>query len=231
MLRARRHRRVLPGIGRRRSSSARRSALDDVGAAPRRPPAPRAWRARAHPSRRRAPSRSSSRNPFDSVTGPLQRRSRCDTCRRRTGRPHRSALGAGLRRRARSAIITESTDPAWSFAALQGPGTPQPRFGASATTWAASRSRSSASIRRRTVASVWLDSGASLCQVMLFSAQPAGRRAPAARARAGARSPPPAGRSPPGAAGHRLEDSEGQRHRVQHRSRRSSTRSSRIRPS
>jgi general secretion pathway protein C len=76
-----------------------------------------------------------SRNPFDSVTGPLNAQqlemSEVQTARVDASNPLQAPGCDGVR----VSIITESTDPTWSIAALQGPGEPGPKIRG----WATSR--------------------------------------------------------------------------------------------
>ncbi|MCA9634133.1 MAG: general secretion pathway protein GspC [Myxococcales bacterium] len=109
------------------------------------------------------------RNPFDSVTGPLDRMPEPETTDEPSGPVNTDPLTAPPCDGVTVTIITESPDPLWSFAALRGP------------------SDSEATVRRvgdlvadKTVAyigrnpvekspAVWMESGSSLCQVLLFS--------------------------------------------------------------
>ncbi|MBK7580917.1 MAG: general secretion pathway protein GspC [Myxococcales bacterium] len=133
-----------------------------------------------------------SRNPFDSVTGPLNAAeldmSSLPTPKADLSDPLAAAQCDGVR----VSIITESTDPTWSIAALQGPGEARPtirrvgdKVGNMDVTYIGYNPRENSP-------SVWMTNSGSLCQLVLFSTQPA--PAPAAAA-------PPQGEKPPPAKG------------------------------
>src|SRR5690606_7842017 len=76
-------------------------------------------------------------------------------------------------------IITESTDPTWSVAALQGSGEPRPRMRRVGDEIAGKQIAYIGFNPREGSPSVWLSQGSSLCQVMLFKST-AVAQAPAA---------------------------------------------------
>jgi general secretion pathway protein C len=127
------------------------------------------------------------RNPFDSVTGPLTRKALVLAAPPKT-EPN-SPLSAPTCEGIRLAIVSESPDPAWSLAALQGPGEAGPQMRRVGETVGGKQiayigynplSRSPA---------VWMQSGSTLCQSVLFAVQPPVAAASAASAAAGAAGP------------------------------------------
>ncbi len=114
------------------------------------------------------------RNPFDSVTGPLNAKP-IEEIPEDVGPVDTNPLTAPACDGVTVSIITESPDPLWSFAALRGPSDPAPKL-----------HRVGDTLGDKTVAyigvnpasrspSVWMEAGSSLCQVQLF-----GEPAPAA---------------------------------------------------
>jgi general secretion pathway protein C len=139
-----------------------------------------------------------SRNPFDSITGPLNAQP-LEGIGAPSGKIDLSdPLGAPACDGVQVRIITESTDPNWSFAALQGPGEPGPKLrrigddvGGKAIAYIGFNPRENSP-------SVWLTSGPSLCQALLFRIAPP----PAPPAAPGAPQPAaPPGPRPPGGPG------------------------------
>jgi general secretion pathway protein C len=141
------------------------------------------------------------RNPFDSVTGPLNAVQVPDG-----PSPTKTALDINTDPLAAPAcdspqvfIVTESTDPLWSVAALQAPGDPRPRMHRVGDDVAGKHIEFIGYNPRENTPSVWFSSGGTLCQTMLFRVQPAqpaaaaaAPAAPAAPAPAGGPSPVPA---------------------------------------
>ena len=138
-----------------------------------------------------------SRNPFDSVTGPLNAEKI---------EPIVPVPGTGtidnsdpLTAPACDAptvfIVTESTDPLWSVAALQAPGEPRPRMHRVGDDVGGKKVEFIGYNPRENTPAVWLSSGGSLCQAMLFKVQPALPPAPVAAATPVAPPPPPGGPS------------------------------------
>jgi general secretion pathway protein C len=121
------------------------------------------------------------RNPFDSVTGPLTGEievgplvpAKVDTS---------DPLAAPRCDGVKVSIITESTDPTWSIAAIQGPGDQRPtirrvgdKVGAGEVTFIGFNPEERSP-------SVWMTNSGSLCQLLLFAAQPVPTPAAAAPA-------------------------------------------------
>jgi general secretion pathway protein C len=69
-----------------------------------------------------------SRNPFDSVTGPLNAQPLAAPTLPAGQVDLSDPLGAPACDGVQLRIVTESTDPEWSFAAMQGPGEPGPKL-------------------------------------------------------------------------------------------------------
>jgi general secretion pathway protein C len=127
------------------------------------------------------------RNVFDSVTGPLNKKPLDEVDEKPPTLDLSDPLGAPACEGVRAAIITESPDPNWSIAALAGTGETAPKM-----------RRIGDEVNSKTLVyigynareespSVWLASGAALCQVFLFpravkAAPPAAEGAAAASA-------------------------------------------------
>jgi general secretion pathway protein C len=121
------------------------------------------------------------RNAFDSVTGPI----RPKPIAQQEAAPEKPDLSDPLAVPAcegvKALIITESTDPVWSLAALQGPGETAPKLRRLGDDVAGKRVAYIGYNPRHQSPSVWLESGSTLCQTMLFaSAVPAATAAAAA---------------------------------------------------
>jgi general secretion pathway protein C len=133
------------------------------------------------------------RNPFDSVTGPLNAQPIEEL---QPSKPDLSdPLSAPVCDGVRAAIISESTDPQWSLAALQGPGEPAPKLRRVGDDMGGKQVTFIGFNPRKNSPSVWLLSGASLCQALLF-AEPQAVAQAAAQAAAPAPAPdmgPPTG--------------------------------------
>ena len=127
-----------------------------------------------------------SRNAFDSVTGPVDPDSKPLELKAAENKPDLSdPLAVPLCDGTKALIITESTDPVWSIAALQGPGETAPKLRRVGDDVAGKQVAYIGFNPRHQSPAVWLVSGATLCQALMFSsAIPA--PAPAAAA-------PPAG--------------------------------------
>ena len=109
------------------------------------------------------------RNPFDSVTGPLNA---VPIEGLEPTKPDLSdPLAAPTCDGVRAAIISESTDPEWSMAALQGPGEPAPKLRRIGDDMGGKQVTFIGFNPRKNSPSVWLLSGASLCQALLFAEQ------------------------------------------------------------
>ena len=114
------------------------------------------------------------RNVFDSVTGPIGQDDEPESPEKREPQTLdlSDPLGAPACSNVKVAIITESADPVWSIAALQGDGEDKPKI-----------RRVGDSVGDKEVAyigynpragspAVWLTSGSTLCQGLLFATQP-----------------------------------------------------------
>jgi general secretion pathway protein C len=161
------------------------------GSAPRPPLRP--GHAAAAPAEHRSGEPIIERNPFDSVTGPLTGKSIEIPVPKpnelETGDPLTASPCEGVI----AFIITESTDPLWSVAALQGAGEPRPRMRRVGDDVAGKHVEFIGFNPAEDSPAVWLSSGGALCQVVLFREQtplPAGPAAPSAEPAA---TPPPSG--------------------------------------
>jgi general secretion pathway protein C len=129
------------------------------------------------------------RNPFDSVTGPLNAKP-VETVEKPaepdTSDPLSSPACDGIQ----VLIVTESDDPLWSVAALQGPGEPHPRMRRVGDDVGGKKVAFIGYNPREQTPSVWIEGGSTLCQAMLFRTQPPVAAAPAA-------APPPVAAPPP----------------------------------
>ena len=111
------------------------------------------------------------RNPFDSVTGPLTGKS----IEIPVPKPNEIEAGDPLTAAAcdgvNAFIITESTDPLWSVAALQGSGEPRPRMRRVGDDVAGKHVEYIGFNPAENSPAVWLSTGGALCQVVLFREQ------------------------------------------------------------
>lgn len=115
------------------------------------------------------------RNPFDSVTGPLHPKPEPEPAP--TPEPDFSdPLAAPPCDGVSAFIITESSDPTWSVAALQASGESHPRMRRVGDDVGGKQVTFIGFNPRENTPSVWLTSGSQLCQAMLF--RPAGAPAP-----------------------------------------------------
>jgi general secretion pathway protein C len=140
------------------------------------------------------------RNPFDSVTGPLNAQPAPElTPTSRdvdTSDPLSSPACDGIQ----VFIVTESTDPTWSVAAIQGPGEPHPRMRRVGDDIGGKQVAFIGFNPREQTPAVWLEGGSALCQAMLFRVQPpvGAAPSPAAPVAAAPDAPPaPAGKGSP----------------------------------
>jgi general secretion pathway protein C len=112
------------------------------------------------------------RNPFDSVTGPLKPPAEpsVETVEAEPviSDPLRSPACDGMQ----VFIVTESTDPLWSVAALQGPGEPHPRMRRVGDEVGGKKVAFIGYNPLEQTPAVWVESGSAVCQAMLFRAQP-----------------------------------------------------------
>ena len=131
------------------------------------------------------------RNPFDQVTGPLNAVPVDVPVPVKATVDATDPLAAPPCDSPQVFIITESTNPVWSVAALQAPGDPRPRMHRVGDDVGGKKVEFIGFNPRENSPSVWLSSGATLCQAMLFHTQPVLPPAPAAAAPAAAPPPPP----------------------------------------
>lgn len=113
-----------------------------------------------------------SRNPFDSVTGPLNAQPLGDSLPSTAKADVSDPLSAPACDGVRVNIVTESPDPTWSLAAVQGPGEPDAsirrvgdHIGTSEVVYIGYNPREQSP-------AVWITNGPTLCQAVLFSEQP-----------------------------------------------------------
>jgi general secretion pathway protein C len=131
------------------------------------------------------------RNPFDSVTGPLNALPPTELPTPQ-GPDLSDPLKAPSCEGMQVFIITESTDPTWSVAAVQGPGEPHPRMRRVGDDIAGKKVAFIGFNPVEQTPAVWVESGTALCQAMLFRTQPAVGAAPAPAPVAAAPEAPPA---------------------------------------
>lgn len=132
------------------------------------------------------------RNPFDSVTGPLTGKAIEIPVPKAEELETKDPLEVAACDGVNAFIITESTDPNWSVAALQGTGEPRPRMRRVGDDVAGKHVEYIGFNPLENSPSVWLSSGAQLCQVLLFRTQ-----APLPAAPAATPAPTPAAETPP----------------------------------
>ena len=153
------------------------------------PPRPAATTA---PASRERPSADAiiARNPFDSVTGPLNAEKIAIDVPVPGKSPidNTDPLTAPVCDAPTVFIVTESHDPLWSVAALQAPGEPRPRMHRVGDDVGGKKVEFICYNPRENTPAVWLSSGSTLCQAMLFKTQPT---LPAAAPAAAAAAPPP----------------------------------------
>jgi len=112
------------------------------------------------------------RNPFDSVTGPLNAKPVEAEDAKPTEPDLTDPLAAPACDGIQVLIVTESEDPLWSVAALQGPGEPHPRMRRVGDDVAGKKVAFIGFNPREQTPAVWIESGAQVCQAMLFRTQP-----------------------------------------------------------
>jgi general secretion pathway protein C len=119
------------------------------------------------------------RNPFDSVTGPLKPPEVASpgevASEPVVTDPLRSPACDGVQ----VFIVTESTDPTWSVAAMQGPGEPHPRMRRVGDEVGGKKVAFIGYNPLEQTPAVWIESGTVVCQAMLFRTQPPVGAAPA----------------------------------------------------
>jgi len=139
------------------------------------------------------------RNPFDSVTGPLNAEKITLEDVPVPGKSpidNTDPLTAPVCDAPTVFIVTESHDPLWSVAALQAPGEPRPRMHRVGDDVGGKKVEFIGYNPRENTPAVWLSSGTTLCQAMLFKTQPTLPAAPAAAAAAPPPPPPSGGPNP-----------------------------------
>jgi general secretion pathway protein C len=139
------------------------------------------------------------RNPFDSVTGPLNAEKITLEDVPVPGKSpidNTDPLTAPVCDAPTVFIVTESHDPLWSVAALQAPGEPRPRMHRVGDDVGGKKVEFIGYNPRENTPAVWLSSGTTLCQAMLFKTQPTLPAAPAAVAAAPPPPPPSGGPNP-----------------------------------
>lgn len=124
-----------------------------------------------------------SRNPFDFSTGPLNAKTLAEGLPSGEVAAPDDPLRAPPCQQVKVSIITESTDPLWSIAALQGPGEPRPTIRRVGDEAGGAKVLFIGYNPYEGSPSVWLAEGASVCQALLFADQPT---PPAAAPAAGA---------------------------------------------
>ena len=134
-----------------------------------------------------------SRNPFDSVTGPLNAEKLDVPVPTKSPVDNTDPLSAPACDAPTVLIVTESTDPLWSVAALQAPGDPRPRMHRVGDDVGGKKVEFIGYNPRENTPAVWLSSGGTLCQAMLFKTQPVLPPAAPVAANAPLMPPPPSG--------------------------------------
>jgi general secretion pathway protein C len=150
--------------------------------------------ASSHTSSKKSAEPIIARNPFDSVTGPLNAKPVEASAPKQVDLSN--PLNAPACDGVKAAIITESTDPTWSLAALQGPGDTTPKLRRVGDELGGKQVAYIGYNPDKHSPSVWITSESSLCQVLLFAMQQA--PAPAAAAPAPAPAAAPAAPAPAG---------------------------------
>jgi general secretion pathway protein C len=114
------------------------------------------------------------RNAFDSVTGPLNAKNiDLPPTGKKPGPDLSNPLTAPTCEGMRVLIVTESTDPVWSVAALQAPGETAPKMRRVGDTVGDKQVAYIGFNPDKESPTVWMTSGTTLCQATLFSVQPA----------------------------------------------------------
>jgi general secretion pathway protein C len=111
------------------------------------------------------------RNPFDSVTGPLTAKEIEIPVPKTNELDTADPLAAAACDGVNAFIITESNDPLWSVAALQGSGEPRPRMRRVGDEVAGKHVEFIGYNPNESSPAVWLSAGGALCQVLLFRDQ------------------------------------------------------------
>jgi general secretion pathway protein C len=137
-----------------------------------------------------------SRNPFDSVTGPLNIKP-LDIEKPSARLDLSDPLSAPGCEGMRVAIITESPDPSWSLVALQAPGEPGPKLRRVGDEVTSGKQVAYIGYNpKKGSPAVWISGDSALCQALLFAVQPVvppAAPAPPPGAPPAAAAPPPPG--------------------------------------
>ena len=138
------------------------------------------------------------RNPFDSVTGPLDPSAQAIPVPKPEQLEVTDPLAVPPCDGVSVFIVTESHDPLWSVAALQGSGEPRPRMRRVGDDVSGRKVEFIGYNPRERSPAVWLSNPTALCQALLFRVQPPPGASPAAPPPvASAETPPPtSGRGP-----------------------------------
>jgi general secretion pathway protein C len=122
-----------------------------------------------------------SRNPFDSVTGPLnvQPLDASDAVSKREELDTSDPLNARNCEGVVAQIVTESPDPLWSIAVLQAPGEPEPKLRRVGDAVGDKKVAYIGFNAQKFSPAVWLASESVLCQAVLFPTEAAGAAAAA----------------------------------------------------
>ena len=137
------------------------------------------------------------RNPFDSVTGPLDPSAQAIPVPKPEQLEVTDPLAAAPCDGVSVFIVTESFDPLWSVAALQGPGEPRPRMRRAGDDVGGRKIEFIGYNPREHSPAVWLSNASVLCQALLFRVQPPPGAAPAPTPTPTPEAPPPTtGRGP-----------------------------------
>jgi general secretion pathway protein C len=138
------------------------------------------------------------RNPFDSVTGPLNAKpvDPLNDPAKPVEPELVDPLAAPTCDGIQVLIVTESEDPLWSVAALQGPGEPHPRMRRVGDDVAGKKVAFIGYNPLEQTPAVWIESGVQVCQAMLFRTQPPVAAAAPAPAAPAPEAPKPASGAP-----------------------------------
>jgi len=118
------------------------------------------------------------RNPFDSLTGPLNAVAPPPLGPQLAEPDTTDPLHAPQCGQVRVSIVTESTDPLWSLAALQGPDDPKPAVRRVGDVVGGSKVAFIGFNNYEGSPAVWMVEGNKLCQALLFAEQPQAQPAP-----------------------------------------------------
>lgn len=128
------------------------------------------------------------RNPFDSVTGPLDSKPAPVVSSKEPELRVTDPLRAPVCSDVKVQIVTESDDPLWSFAALQGNGESHPMLRRVGDDVSGKQVAYIGFNPTEASPAVWMTGGSELCQALLFATQPEVKAQPQPAA---AQQPPP----------------------------------------